>query len=303
MLSWLSCIPTGYIFGNGYKKNLEFLRSSESWSRQQLCDYQFGKLVDTVEFAATTTPYYRDIFRKHAIPKRIKSIEDFERIPYIDKNDVRDAGDAIFSEAVSKNKRYMVSTGGTSGSQLSLMMSNEAYAIEWSFVHNYLERYAINTNDRKISLRGVPIKHGSREVYSKYNPIYHEMQISPFHLTETVMAKLKDKVKNFNPQYLHGYPSSLILFARLLKKIGLNKKMRLKGVLAISESLFDYQRDEIEQIFNCPVFTFYGHTERLLFAGDAPESRELSLDPRYGYAELKGSELVGTGFINKATLY
>lgn len=53
-------------------------------------------------------------------------------------------------------------------------------------------------------------------------------------------------------------------------------------------------------VFGCDVYSFYGQTERLVFAGNAPGLNGFLIDPRYGYSETLDGELVGTGFLNKA---
>ena len=77
--------------------------------------------------------------------------------------------------------------------------------------------------------------------------------------------------------------------------------MKLKGILAISESLYPRQKEIIEKAFECKIISFYGHTEGLIFAGNTPCEEGYLLDPRYGFTEIINGELVGTGFINKAT--
>lgn len=73
-------------------------------------------------------------------------------------------------------------------------MSSEAYAKEWAFVHDLNRRFGIEPTDRKIGLRGVPFLRANEGVYSQLNPVYRELQLSPFHLTEAVVNSLKKKI-------------------------------------------------------------------------------------------------------------
>jgi phenylacetate-CoA ligase len=180
-------------------------------------------------------------------------------------------------------------------------MSREAYGIEWAFVHDLLAQYGVSPKDRKIVIRGTRIKGVQQGLFHQYNPVYSELQISPFHITEDVMRELAPTLKDFAPAYIHGYPSAITAFARIAVQQGWGGSLRLKAVLTISESLYPCQRQVIGEAFNCPVFSFYGQSERVIFAGNLPGQEDYLLDPRYGFTELIGGELVGTGFINKAT--
>lgn len=292
-------IPPVVLLGNTYRKQSEFLDMSSEWSGKDLAEYQIKSLFDMVEFAATTVPYYRDIFRKRKLNFRLRSMDEFFCIPHLTKDIILNEKERMVSEAVPLKSRYKVTTGGTSGTPLEFWMSSEAYAKEWAFVHDLNRRFGIKPTDRKIGLRGVPFLRANEGVYSQLNPVYRELQLSPFHLTETVVNSLKKKILEFQPKYIHGYPSAITEFARLAGDVW-GKSLNLKGVLVISENLFPFQKELIMDVFDCNVYSFYGQTERLVFAGNAPDLAGFLIDPRYGYAENLHGELVGTGFLNKA---
>jgi phenylacetate-CoA ligase len=298
----LGIAPLSSILGREYRSTKSFLIESDGWSKRKLEDHQFKQLQETVRFAATTTPYYKKLFKKLDINPLISDFDEFKKIPYLTKEELKRAGSDLFSLAVPEKSKYRVTTGGTTGVPQSLMMSNAAYAREWAFVHHYLSQYGIAADDRKLSLRGIPLVGDAADgPYYKYNPIYKELQISPFHLTEEIITKLCSRILEFKPVYLHGYPSALEAFARITQKLGQLKALRLKGVLATSETLYPEQKKFLESTYKCQVFSFYGHTERVIFAGDKPLRDSYFPDPRYGYTEFADDELVGTGFINMAT--
>lgn len=296
----VSLIPPPVLLGKLYRQQSSFLKMSSEWSGTELAEYQRKSLFDIVEFAAATVPYYRDLFLKLGLSPRLRSMEEFQCIPYLTKEIVLREKERMLSTAVPLKSRYKVTTGGTSGTPLEFWMSSEAYAKEWAFVHDLNRRFGIEPTDRKIGLRGVPFRRANEGVYSQLNPVYRELQLSPFHLTEEVVNSLKMDILNFKPKYIHGYPSAVSEFARLATGGAWGRSLKLKGVLVISEALFPFQEELIRDAFGCNVFSFYGQTERLLFAGNAPGISGYLVDPRYGYAEDLEGELVGTGFLNRA---
>jgi phenylacetate-CoA ligase len=277
------------------------LRESAQWTSEQLHQYQLKKLFETVEFAATTVPYYQDLFKTLGLPAKLRSLDQFLALPLLNKDIVRGAGDRMLSNAVPYWDRYTAKTGGTSFRPLTFWMSREAYGIEWAFVHDLLSRYEVSPKERKIVIRGTRIMGVQEGQFYQYNPVYSEIQISPFHIKEDVMRELAPTLKVFAPSYIHGYPSAITAFARIAVQQGWEGSLRLKAVLTIAESLYPWQRQVIGEAFRCPVFSFYGQSERVIFAGSVPGQEDYLVDPRYGFTELIDGELVGTGFINKAT--
>ncbi|OUS12714.1 hypothetical protein A9Q89_04750 [Gammaproteobacteria bacterium 53_120_T64] len=293
-------LPPSFVLGKDYRKQLRFLNESSNWSADQYIEFQRNKLFEVVEFSVTTVPYYRDLFRKLNIPARLQSMDQFFELPLLTKEIIKDEGGRMISEAVSKTARYPITTGGTSGTPMAFHMASEAYGKEWAFVHDLLGRYGVTSSDRKIGLRGVAFPQAEKGVYYQYNPIYRELQLSPFHLTEAVVKSLASVIENFDVKYIHGYPSSVSQFASIAAKYSWGKKLDLKAVLLVSESVYPHQKEKIEELLNCPVISFYGHSERLIFAGTVPDREGYFVDPRYGYTEVLDGELVGTGFINMA---
>ena len=64
----------------------KFLKQSESWTLSDLQDYQLNRLKLILEKAYLESPFYKSLFDKNKIhPSQIKSLNDFKKIPIIDK--------------------------------------------------------------------------------------------------------------------------------------------------------------------------------------------------------------------------
>jgi len=293
-------IPPSVLLGKTYRQQKQFLKESATWNAKELKAYQWNQLVKVVEFAASTVPYYRDLFKKLQIPSTVQSIDQFRSIPLLTKEIVKEQRERMSSESIPQAARYPVTTGGSSGVPLKFSMDADTYGKEWAFVHDLIERYGLSPSDRKIGLRGVPFPHAEQGIYHQLNPIYRELQISPFHLTHENIKSIASDILKFRPRYLHGYPSSVSQFSTICDEIGLNRELKVKAILLVSETVYPHQLRLLQRSFDCPVISFYGHSERLIFAGTTPERSGYFTDPRYGYTELVDGELVGTGFMNMA---
>jgi phenylacetate-CoA ligase len=80
--------------------------------------------------------------------------------------------------------------------------------------------------------------------------------------------------------------------------------VRLKAVFAASERLTEPQRRRLQETFRCRIYSWYGHAERVVLAGQGRRSDLFYFWPTYGYAEFSEpdadglSEVIGTSFHN-----
>jgi phenylacetate-CoA ligase len=121
-----------------------------------------------------------------------------------------------------------------------------------------------------------------------------------------------DRISDFQPRFLHVYPSTATLLATLM----LNNNLRLNynpcSVLCGSEKLYPGQRELLQTVFNCRVYAWYGQSEYVALAGECEHSQYYHVFPEYGYVEFVETdrtykhdgeevyEIVATGFNNYA---
>jgi len=95
-----------------------------------------------------------------------------------------------------------------------------------------------------------------------------------------------------------------------MKKNNIEPFPTVKAILCASENLYPWQRELLEEVMKCRIWSFYGHSERAALAGECEVSTYYHIFPEYGYLELIGSdgnevtrdretgEIVATGFNN-----
>jgi phenylacetate-CoA ligase len=144
------------------------------------------------------------------------------------------------------------------------------------------------------------------------NPIYNELQFSPFHMNEASLGAYVTALRKYRPQYLHGYPSAISMLAEYVQRYGLSSSLPpINAALLGSEDTTDIQRLRIQEAFRTRVFTWYGHSERVVLAGECEQNSTYHQFPDYGYLEIiddgggrilqdgDRGEIVGTGFLNR----
>lgn len=291
----LQLLPFGFFCGKEYRRQMgevEKYNQASDLTRKKLQD---EILLTTLNEAINFTPFYKKIAQKKNLTT-IESIDQLSLFPILSKDMVVDNLDD-FLDCRYKHSRYSVSTGGTTGQQLNFYLSNECYSREWAFVNSYLKSNGVNENSRRICLRGVPGIQGGSLI--GFNYLYKEMLVSPFRLTiENVASNIAD-IRKYNAKWLHGYPSSIEQFSRALLTLGESLE-DIGHILLVSEQIYKDQIEVITSVFpNAKLLSFYGMSERSIFA----EKGDGDFVPHglYGVVELVDGELVGTGFLNRAT--
>lgn len=302
-----SAIPWEIRMGKEYKKAYSFLEKSLFWSEEKWHEYQTKELKSLLKYCQDNIPFYQKQFLKYNIDTDAKDIwNEFYKLPFLDKKIVTENIDEFIP--TSNIKSYSATTGGTTGKPMQIYYDKDSFAKEWAYkIFFWHKAIGYKPTDKKATFRGV----SSKDKFFVENPIYNEIRFSPFNMEGDAMEIIVSKLLDYSPKYIHGYPSAIEQLANYFEKHNL-RLMDLKGVMLISENIYEPQRKKIENVFGCNIYSFYGHSERLLFASMLDDLDVYYSHPAYGITELiddtdkpitaygKLGELVGTGFINKA---
>ncbi len=279
-------------------------------SRQEYLVLQENLLGKTLDFVTSQVPFYKSY---RGVFEKMRPFEAIKEIPPVTKDRIQESMRDFLPGNLDRIPHYPVTTGGTSGNQLVLYYDNHSQAGETAFVHRMFKRMGYNPGDRKAAFRGVSFPNLPDRVFWKENPINHEIQFSPFQMSEANLPYYTAKLAEWKPAFLHGYPSAVDTLAHHLLNGGDTRFCNhLRGILMGSEGCLPGQRERIEKAFGCKSFTWYGHTEMILLGGECEVERVYHQFPDYGYLEIlrpdgtltreagETGELVGTGFMNRS---
>ena len=302
-------IPNSLRYGKYYRDFYKKIDDFYNLDINEKRKLQLKKLQEIVEYAYFHVPYYRELFDKNNISYKIDSFEDFEKIPYLTKDIIRKNLEKLKSD--EKIESVKLTTGGTTGMPMEFYLDKKININELAFVDYYWNKFSSEyKNNKKIAiLRGNLPKNGK-----KFEKIGNNIIMSSFELTKSNTNEYLKILKEFNPDYLHIYPSSLSLIAEFILENKINIKLKnLKGIFSSSETLRESQRVKIEEAFKVKICDLYGHSERVVIAFDNIQGKKYNLDLLYGYTEIinevdeniileneKIGEIVATGFWNKS---
>jgi len=289
--------PIGKIIRYKLIKNKDFLETYNLCIRKEEKTEKeiFNTLKSQLIYAYKNTEYYKEKFDSVGFnPYKMKNLEEISCIPYTTKKDVFNNYEKMLSK--EKIDYYKTFTGGSTGEALPIILDKSSIYKEKAFIYSAWNEIGYEyKNDKIATFRGLSFN----GKVSKLNPLYNEIILNPFMLSKENLEEYIMKIEKFGANYLHGYQSSIFYLAKLMKKYNKKFNNKIKGIFFISENVYKDQTIFIESFFRCKTLSFYGHSERAVFAKQSKKG--YLFDQNYGYTELdqKNNEIICTGFLNK----
>jgi phenylacetate-CoA ligase len=132
------------------------------------------------------------------------------------------------------------------------------------------------------------------------------MLFSYYHISEETLPLYLERLAEFRPASLEGFPSTLLILAQALNRR--RATIPIRAVFSSSEPLYGVHRSQIEQAFETKVFDLYGQAERVVCATECGMHTGLHVNPEYGILEVlagdrkagpgESGQIVGTGLNN-----
>ena len=265
------------------------------------------KKEEIVHYHLNNNSFYKKFFGN-------KSFRKWEDVPVMKKEDLQRPLEERLSIGFNPKKVYVSKTSGSSGNPFIFAKDRFCHALSWAeFIDRY-KWYGINL-DKSIQARfyGIPLDrfgYFKERIKDRFGFRY---RFPIFNLNETKMEEFLNDFRNKKFDYINGYTSSIVLFAKFLQKKNIMLKElspNLKICIVTSEMLFEKDKNLMEKQFGVPVVNEYGASELGLLAFENPQ-KEWVFNSETMYVEildeqdeilLAGQEgrIVVTSLYNKA---
>jgi phenylacetate-CoA ligase len=257
---------------------------------------------ETLKYAIKNFIFYKELYENI-------NVNDWHNIPLLNKETIQKH---LSEFELKKIKKLYVTTGGVTGKPAKFYQSNNVWYKEMAYVYSYFESHGYESPNLKASFRGADFSNLKVDEYWKSNPHHYEINFSPFHINAFTVEKYVKKLNEIKPKFFHGYPSALLSLAKFMEMSGLNLNYSPTCFFLISEGYTTNQIKFLESFFNCKMNSFYGQSERVVFAKAFDNLENYQADQNYGYFELvdlegnvieennKVGEIVATSYDNYA---
>ena len=250
------------------------LEKSQWMPPAQLRDLQWVALRKHLEFAYAHVPYYRRLLDEHELPPwRIRSPEDFRRIPYLTRDQLRSSFDDLRAR-VRLPRVTRRTSGGSTGVPAVVMVDMERMGFGEAVRLRAHRWFGLEPGAREICLWGSPIELTRQDrLRVLRDRLLNSKVLSAFRMSETLMARYGRAITRFAPEKMVCYAHAAYVLATYLRGAGWRPPSNLRAVFTTAEMLFDFQRRAIQEVFGARVAVEYGARDAGVLASECPSGR------------------------------
>lgn len=264
----------------------DLLNQSRSWSTSQIEAWQAEQLHNMIRHCRETVPYYQRLFADYKLHENdFTTVQDVRKLPILTKATLKQNIDSFRS---TESKTYVVQhTSGSTGTPLALDVDEYTYKLAMALVIDHEESHGVLFGARRATFAGRMIQPAEKlsPPFARFNKAENQMLFSSYHLNEKTFPFYAEKLNNFKPEELIGYPSAIADLASHYQITNINPSFQPTAIVTNSETLLEWQREKIEKTFKCPVYDYYGSAEYVVFAGQQAD-KTYRLNPIIGLTEL-----------------
>lgn len=241
----------------------KLLREIQDIPEEEYTDYVIKSRRAIVNHHLSYNTYYKDFFGK-------KEFQDWEDVPVMQKSDLQRPLKERLSGNYNKKNSYVGKTSGSSGHPFIFAKDRFCHAVTWA---EFIDRYHwININlNKSLQARfyGIPLDFYGNLTERFKDQVSLRRRFNVFDLSEKKMEEFLIRFEKSDFDYINGYTSAILLFAKYLKKRKIVLKETcpsLRVCIVTSEKLFENDKNLIEAAFGIPVVNEYGASEVGLIA-------------------------------------
>jgi phenylacetate-CoA ligase len=294
---------------NGFpiKKAKRVLKNIQEQSESDFEHYIKRSKIDIVNYHLEHNPFYK------SLANNVNPL-DWNSVPVMTKRDLQHPLVERLSDDFNIKNVYVNKTSGSSGDPFIFAKDKFCHALTWAIIENRFSWYGLDFNhSRQARFYGIPLdKKGYYKERFK-DVLSRRTRFSVFDLSDMAFEKHLKKFQSIAFDYINGYTSPIVQFAKYLEKQHLVLTSicpTLKTCIVTSEMLFKGDKKLMETQFGVPVINEYGASELDLIAFENPKG-EWQINSETLYVEildvqdkpvLLGVEgrVVITSFYNKA---
>ncbi|AYN05847.1 phenylacetate--CoA ligase family protein [Flavobacterium sp. 140616W15] len=226
------------------------------------------KKEEIVVYHLQNNPFYKSL---------VGSIntKNWNDLPVLNKQNLQKPLSDRLSKGYSIKNVYLNKTSGSSGTPFVFAKDKYCHALTWASNSMRFGWHGINFNTSyQARFYGIPMDFiGNRKERLK-DFFSNRYRFPIFNLSDIVLERFLQKFQTKKFDYLNGYTSSIVLFAKFLEKKNIVLKdicPTLKTCFVTSEMLFESDKILLKKQLGIPVVNEYGASELDLIAFENPE--------------------------------
>lgn len=294
-------------YNRNSKEYFQRLKETECFTKTKMDEFIDEQFVSLAKSAIENVPFYRRWAKENQITvSDIKGVADLSLFPIIKKSFLRQNPKDFISE--SSHDLIKLNTSGTTGTPLDIYCSKDDRTYHYAFFSRLRSWFGLSERSKRATFFGriIMLPENQTPPFWRMDLAQNNLLMSSYHLSENNIIYYYNKMVNYRPEEIIGYPSSLYELGRFILNQDL-EPIKCKVVFTTAETLLMYQREVLEQAFSGPVVDQYGCTEMAFFVSQC-EYGTMHSHPEHALLEtiddegklVKGEPgtLLATGLVN-----
>lgn len=255
---------------NGFplKKAKSELEKIINLSEEEYTIFLQNKKKEIIDFHLNNNSFYKNLVGNI-------NVEDWGNLPILNKQNLQKPLEERLSKGYSKKTIYLNKTSGSSGTPFVFAKDKYSHALTWSSIIMRFGWFGIDFNKSyQARFYGIPLDFIGYQKERFKDFLTNRFRFPVFNLSDEILEKFLQQFKSKKFDYINGYTSSIVLFAKFLEQenIILNEVCpTLKACFVTSEILFESDKILLEKQFGIPIIREYGASELDLIAFENPE--------------------------------
>lgn len=297
-------------FNDDFYKILDFLNSTQGWSKEQIRSYKEEHTFKILEQAYNHCPYYRKKYANVGLsPSDFKRLEDLRKFPILTKEEIRENWQGMVADNVSKEDLILYHTSGSTGKALDFYWTKHSSAYYWAVDQRYKNRFGFELGKTCVNFTGHPIVPitTSKPPYWRFDRVLNRYFLNMQQLNAHTIHTIAEWLNTKRMEIFIGYPSIMTAFANEMLQAGLTLEFPPKHIFTGAEKLYENQKDILWKVYRGVLFhELYSFSEQAAIATHCTQS-VYHEDFEIGHMELNMAmpvanglqgEILATGFAN-----
>lgn len=254
-----------------FHDELQRLKERDITDASKMKEIQNQLFLDFLDYAVKNSPFYKNLYKDVDLSK-IKTVEDINMLPIVDKEMLRENIEQVYTIPKSKGNKGV--TGGTTGKSLTVYGTPDDGRKRMAYLEWFKSLYGFDilkhTNARFNGKNIIPINQKAK-VFWRDNRCIHQRIYSSFFTSLENLPYYVENLNEFRPQEMDGFVTSLYEVAKFMDDNGIKATFRPMAIFPTSETVLQHHRDILTKVFDCQVIDQYASSEGAPFIIQLPD--------------------------------
>ena len=254
-----------------YNQEIERLKARDVSDLKIQREVQNHLFLEFLKYVLEYSPFYKEFYKDVDISK-VKSVDDIHLLPILDKETLRQNMERMYT-AEDIPFTYAM-TGGTTGKSLVVKVTIEDLQKRMAYLDWFKSLYGFTmTKDRHARFNGkdiIPLGQKAK-VFWRDNKVIKQRIYSSFYTSEENVKFYIENLNQYKPVEMDGFCSTMYDIAKYMKYHNIKPSFTPIAIFPTSETVMEFHRDMLEDVFGCKVINQYASSEGAPFIIEFPD--------------------------------